>query len=191
MFTIFRLLLWGVGLWRLALIGALALAWHSARGDEPVSALLEGGGSEVGDRGPETNLPLPRYVSLRSDDINVRRGPGRAYRRDWVYRRRGLPVLIVEEYGDWRRIVDAENSGGWVYHSLVTGARTALVTAPEGVVIREEPSEAAFPVARAETGVVARLKSCERDWCEIEADGLRGWTPKAGIWGVMPDEVFD
>lgn len=183
MFTLVRLLLWGVGLWRLALLAALVLAWHSARGEEALPAGVE--------RGAETNLPVPRFVSLRSDEVAARRGPGKVYRRDWVYLRRGLPVMIVEEFGDWRRIVDSENSGGWVYHSLVTGARTALVTAEGGALLREEPAPEAFPVARAERGVVARLSECGPDWCEIEAGGIEGWVEKAAIWGVTADEVFD
>lgn len=184
MIWILKAVIWAVGLWRLVLLAALALAWQSARGEEP-------GADGAAERGPVTNLPLPRYVSLRSDEINVRRGPGRAYRRDWVYRRRGLPVMIVEEYGDWRRIVDADNSGGWVYHSLVTGTRTVLVTAQPDLTLREAPAADAFPVALAEPGVVARLEACGLDWCEIEAGGLTGWVPKSGIWGVGPGEIFD
>ncbi len=192
MFTLLRLLLWGIGgrmmvVLRLSLLLGLVLAWQEVRGED----LATGAARAMPSRGPVTNLPLPRYVSLRSNEINVRRGPGRAYRRDWVYRRAGLPVMIVEEYGDWRRILDADNAGGWVYHALVTGKRTVLVTAADGAVLLEKPDPAAPPVARAEEGVIARLNACRPDWCEIEADGYEGWVPKTMIWGVDPGEVLE
>jgi SH3-like domain-containing protein len=147
--------------------------------------------AETGDGvGEVTNLPVPRYVSLRSSEINVRRGPGLDYRKDWVFHRAGLPVRIIEEYGDWRRIVDKDDAGGWVYHAMLTGRRTVLVTAEE-VVLRSEASETAAPVARAEQGVVARLRACRLDWCEIEAEGHDGWVSKGAIWGVDPDEIVE
>lgn len=140
--------------------------------------------------GPVTNLPIPRYVSLRSSKINVRRGPGLDYRKDWVFRRAGLPVRVVEEYGDWRRVVDMDDAGGWVYHAMITGRRTVVVTADQ-VLFREEPADTAAATAQAEQGVVARLRECSAEWCEVEADGHKGWVPKDMIWGVDPDEVSE
>lgn len=139
--------------------------------------------------GPVTNLPLPRYVSLRSSKINVRRGPGLDYRKDWVFRRSGLPVRVIEEYGDWRRIVDKDDAGGWVYHAMITGRRTVLITGTD-VRFRENPIETAEVTAQAEQGVVARLRACELAWCEVEAEGHRGWVPKDAIWGVDAEEIF-
>jgi SH3-like domain-containing protein len=147
--------------------------------------------SQAGSRpGEVTNLPVPRYVSLRSSEINVRRGPGLDYRKDWVFHRAGLPVRIVEEYGDWRRIVDKDDAGGWVYHAMLTGRRTVQVTAVQAV-LRAEPSETAAAVAMAEQGVVARLRACRPEWCEIEAEGHDGWIAKSAIWGVDPGEVVE
>ena len=140
--------------------------------------------------GPVTNLPLPRYVSLRSAEINARRGPGLDYRKDWVFQRAGLPVKIVDEYGDWRRIVDKDDAGGWVYHAMLTGRRTVLVM-EDGVVLRDEPTDAAPASARAEQGVVARLDACNREWCQNEAGGYGGWVRKSALWGVDPDEVVE
>jgi len=138
--------------------------------------------------GPVTNLPLPRYVSLRSNEINVRRGPGLDYRKDWVFQRSGLPVRVIEEYGDWRRVVDKDDAGGWVYHAMITGRRTVLITA-DNVLLRQDPAESAAATAQAEQGVVARLRECSPEWCEVEADGHRGWVPKGVIWGVDAEEV--
>lgn len=138
--------------------------------------------------GPVTKLPMPRYVSLRSNEINVRRGPGLDYRKDWVFLRTGLPVRVIDEYGDWRRVVDHDDAGGWVYHAMITGRRTVLITASTAT-FREAPADTAAARAEAERGVIARLRRCRPDWCEIEAKGHAGWVPKSAIWGVDTDEV--
>lgn len=143
--------------------------------------------AKEGALGPVTNLPLPRYVSLRSSEINIRRGPGLNYPIDWVFRRAGLPVKIVEEFGDWRRVIDSDGAGGWVYHALLTGRRTVLVTAPD-VTIREDPAVSADPVALLQQGVVARLRECDADWCEVEIEEHRGWSPTDGLWGTDVSE---
>ncbi|MGF1502885.1 MAG: SH3 domain-containing protein [Paracoccaceae bacterium] len=153
--------------------------------------------------GPVTNLPLPRFVSLNAREINVRRGPGLDYRRDWVFRRQGLPVRVTDEYGGWRRIEDADGAGGWVFHALISGRRTVLVTT-EGALLRRDPSEpgpwtgacseltAAGVRASAclERGVVARLRECAPELCLIEARGQSGWVPKSALWGVAAQETF-
>ena len=165
---------------------ALALAFSLA-GAAPAPAASDGAATGVG---PVTRLPLPRYVSLRADKVNARRGPGLDYRVDWVFQRAGLPVKVIDEYGNWRRIVDADEAGGWVYHGLLSRRRTALVTA-EQATLRAAPEPGARPRARAERGVVAKLLACRPAWCRIEAEGFRGWVRKSEIWGVDPDEVFD
>ena len=139
--------------------------------------------------GAVTNLPIPRYVSLRSSEINVRRGPGLDYRKDWIFQRAGLPVRVVDEYGDWRRIIDKDDAGGWVYHAMITGRRTVLITADD-VIFRENPAETSAATARAERGVVARLRACEALWCEVESGGHEGWVQKSAIWGVDAEELF-
>jgi SH3-like domain-containing protein len=106
-----------------------------------------------------------------------------------VFQRRGLPVRVIDEYGNWRRIADSDDAGGWVYHALLTAKRMALVTAPE-VSFRAEPAEDAGATAEAEQGVVAHLLQCQRDWCQVEASGTEGWLRKDTIWGVDPGEVF-
>jgi len=152
-------------------------------------AVAVAGAKAAQDVGPVTNLPLPRYVSLRAGEVNVRRGPGLEYRIDWVFQRAGLPVRVVDEYGHWRRIMDSEDAGGWVYHALLTSRRTALVTAAK-TTFREAPEPGAVPVAYAEQGVVAHLMECQHDWCRVEAEGNAGWVPKSDIWGVDPEEQF-
>jgi SH3-like domain-containing protein len=144
-----------------------------------------------GERGPVTNLPLPRYVSLRAETANARRGPSLDQRVDWEFVRPGLPLEITAEYGQWRRVRDADGEGGWVHHALLSGVRTALVRGGAAVPLRAGPTEAAAVRAMAEPGVVGRLEACRKDWCEIAAGGAEGWLPRAALWGVGAHETIE
>lgn len=137
-----------------------------------------------------TNLPLPRFVSLKGNEGNARRGPGLTHRIDWVFTRSGMPLRITAEYENWRRVEDAEGAGGWVHYSLLSGARTALVTL-DMAEFRDTAGDDAAVVAQAETGVIGRILECQPDWCRIALEGQRGWVRKTAIWGVTADETFD
>ena len=141
-------------------------------------------------RGPVTNLPLPRYVSLKGGEGNARRGPSLSHRIDWVFRHPGMPLRVVAEFGHWRRVEDKDGAGGWIHYALLSGVRTALVT-QDMLELRSRPHPDADIVARAEMGAIVRLGECEPDWCRISGGGQRGWVPKSTIWGVDPDEVRD
>lgn len=140
--------------------------------------------------GPETNLPLPRFVSLKSGDGNVRRGPSLTHRIDWVFRRADMPLQITAEYGHWRRVVDREGLGGWVHYSLLSGNRTVIVD-QDMLPLYARPDRSAQQNALLELGVIARLGACEPDWCRISVAGYRGWAPKSALWGVGADEIRD
>ena len=142
------------------------------------------------ERGPVTNLPLPRYVSLKADEGNVRRGPSLNHRIDWVFKRRGMPLEITAEFGHWRRVRDEEGAGGWVHYSLLSGVRTVLIK-EDMAALRMKPFDDSPVNARAEIGVVARLGECARDWCWVSASGQRGWTRKTALWGVGRDEILE
>ena len=140
--------------------------------------------------GPETNLPLPRFVTLNSDKANARRGPGLSHRIDWVFLRRGLPLEVLAEHGHWRKVVDSDGAGGWVHHGLLRGGRAAVITARPEAPLRAEPRAGAALVARVETGVVAQIRGCRAEWCELSVEGARGWAEKADFWGARADEAF-
>ena len=141
--------------------------------------------------GPETNLPLPRFVSLNVDRANIRRGPGLSHRIEWEFVLRGLPLEIIAEHGHWRKVRDVEGFTGWIHHSLLRSARTAIVTAAPDAVLRERPAADAQPVARAETKVVGRIDQCSAIWCRFTVEGYRGWVQKADIWGVGANETLE
>lgn len=142
------------------------------------------------DRGPVTNLPLPRYVSLKASEANVRRGPSLTHRIDWVFKRRGMPLRVTAEFGHWRRVQDRDGAGGWVHYTLLSGTRTALVRA-KMIDMRTRPRPDAMVVARLEQDVIARLDECGVTWCAVSAEGYRGWTLKTALWGIEPEETLE
>ncbi|PKP73246.1 MAG: aspartyl-trna synthetase [Alphaproteobacteria bacterium HGW-Alphaproteobacteria-6] len=170
----------------LALLLALAGAPAPARADEASGTA----GAAAAERGPVTNLPVPRYVSLKTDEGNVRRGPSIDHRIDWVFRRRNMPLRVTAEFGNWRRVEDSDGQGGWIHYSLLSGVRTVIVQ-QDATALRARPDGAAPVLALAEAGVVARLGECQSRWCRLSAEGGKGWAEKAALWGVDPDELRD
>lgn len=145
---------------------------------------------EVALIGPVTSLPLPRYVSLKTNEGNVRRGPSLEHRIDWVFHHRDYPLRITGEFEHWRRVEDMEGQGGWIYYTMLSGVRTVLVTeAKTG--LRRAPDEHSDILALADEGVIGRLGACTLDWCEISAGGKTGWVEKSRLWGVDPEEIRD
>lgn len=144
--------------------------------------------------GPVSRLPVPRFVSLKSDQVNVRRGPAREQQVDWIYRRAGLPVEVTAEWENWRRIRDADGAEGWVYHSLLSGRRTALI-APwsdkETLPLRNRPDADAAIVARLQPKVQSTVSRCRAGWCQIRGDRFDGWIEQDRLWGVYPNEKVD
>lgn len=141
-------------------------------------------------RGPVTNLPLPRFVSLKGSEGNARRGPSLSHRIDWVFKHAGMPLRVTAEFGNWRRVEDRDGASGWVHYSLLSGVRTVIVD-QDMAQLRARADEKSAVVALAEAGSIARLGDCTRDWCEISADKADGWVPKSLIWGVGADEIRD
>ena len=141
-------------------------------------------------RGSVTNLPLPRYVSLKGGEGNARRGPSLSHRIDWVFTMPGMPLRVTAEHEHWRRVEDSEGAGGWVHYALLSGSRSVLVTR-DLADLHAAPDLNSAIVARAEAGVVARLLQCRDAWCRISRDRTRGWVEKSAIWGVESDEAID
>ncbi|MCC6008361.1 MAG: aspartyl-trna synthetase [Rhodobacteraceae bacterium] len=139
-------------------------------------------------RGPVTNLPVPRYVSMKAERGNVRRGPSQTHRVDWVFTQRNMPLRITAEFQHWRRVQDWEGEGGWMHFSLLSGVRTVLVV-EDYTPLRLLPDTQAAARAYAEHGVIARLGECTEQWCRISVDGRRGWVQKSALWGVAPEET--
>ncbi len=146
-------------------------------------------------RGPD----LPRFYSLKSNPVNLRKGPGTNYPKSWVFRRAGLPVEILRRHERWRQVRDWDGATGWVLRTLISRRRTALVTpwlrkepgkADTLTQLRQRPYEKARIVAQLESGTLASVKSCDKSWCQISIDGYRGYVPQESLWGVYPGEVI-
>lgn len=141
-------------------------------------------------RGKVTNLPIPRFVSLKTGEGNVRRGPSLRHRIDWVFKLRGMPLEVVGEFGHWRQVRDRDGVGGWVHYSLLSGARHVIVET-DLTPLYSRADDTSQVNAYLETGVVARVEKCGPVWCRLQADGIRGWTVKPNIWGVRDSEVIN
>jgi len=138
----------------------------------------------------ETGLPLPRFASLRSDKVHLRTGPGIRYPVDWVFVQRDMPVEIVAEFDNWRKVRDWQGTEGWVHRSLLSGRRTALVRG--GIQpLRRDPSGESALIARVEERAVGHVIECAPAWCRIEIAKVRGWVRKDHIWGVYRDETLN
>lgn len=154
--------------------------------------------SQAQTRTGKSGLPLPRYVSLKSDKVNLRKGPGVQYPTAWVYRRAGLPLEIFDEYENWRHVRDSEGTEGWIFSSLLSGRRTALVLPWERKSNSARPTTAVFAssstrarkVAIIEAGVIADVHECDGKWCEVTIDTFDGYIDQSKLWGVYPNEVL-
>ena len=153
-----------------------------------IIAWVFGSLGHAGERGSETNLPIPRYVSLKSDTGNVRRGPSTNHRIDWVFKHRNMPLKVIDEFGHWRRVTDRDDVGGWVHHALISGTRTVIVM-EDMMSLYSRADSSTLVKAHLQAGVVARLGKCNLEWCQLSADGYRGWAAKTGLWGVEADEL--
>jgi SH3-like domain-containing protein len=138
-----------------------------------------------------SGLPVPRFVSLRSDEVNLRTGPGLTYPIDWVYKRKELPVEVIDEFDTWRQIRDFEGTEGWVHQSMIDGKRTFMILGEQRV-ITLIPEEHAKSAARLQPGVIGEIQEClESGWCLVSAKGYRGWIKRELLWGTLEGEVFE
>ena len=141
-----------------------------------------------------SGLPVPRYVSLKSDHVNVRAGPTKDNDVAWVYTRAGLPVEITAEFENWRRVRDSEGAEGWVYHSMLSGRRTAVVTMKSKdalAPIHDRADSESAVAAKLQAGVVAQVKKCSNGWCRVIGNGFDGWIEQQRLWGVYEGERVD
>jgi SH3-like domain-containing protein len=168
---------------------AFAAAWAPTSQSQPQAA------AQGQAAGSASGLPVPRFVSLKSDKVNMHIGPAKTYEVKWLYQRAGLPVEITAEFETWRRIRDADGTEGWVYHSLLSGRRTGMVTAKDAdqlVTLHDKPDMQSAVTARLERGVIATVKRCTGEgWCYLAGRGFEGFVQQTRLWGVYPNEKVD
>jgi SH3-like domain-containing protein len=141
--------------------------------------------------GPVSRLPIPRFVSLKSDRVNLHEGPSKDHRTMWVYERAGLPVEITAEFETWRKIRDSEGTEGWVLHSLLSGRRTALVAPWKKEPLLLFAKDHTTPLAKLAPNVVTNLRGCDGTWCRVSGQDFDGYMQQENLWGVYPGEKVE
>lgn len=134
-----------------------------------------------------SGLPIPRFVSLKSSEVNMRVGPGERYPIEWVYRRKNWPVEVVEEFGHWRKIRDFEGTGGWVHKNLLAGTRSAIIL-NQRTPLLSEPDEAAAILVQVDPLVAGIIEECTPNWCHLTFGKTNGWIQRSKLWGVYGNE---
>ena len=137
-----------------------------------------------------SNLEIPRFVTLKTNKVNMRSGPGRKHPIKWQYQRKGLPLKVIGEFDVWRKVIDHEGTDGWMHVSTLSIKRMALFT-DTTVKIHKSNDEASRVIAVAEKGVVAELETCRGVWCKIQTPNLTGWVYRKSIWGLLEGELFE
>lgn len=139
-----------------------------------------------------SGLPLPRFVSLRAGEVNLRAGPGVQYPVEWVYRKSGLPLEIIAEYKTWRKVRDWEGAQGWVHQTMLSSKRTFIITGATRSVLSKSDT-GSRPVARVQVSVTGKLNACPEasDFCQVEVEGFEGWLERSNFWGVLKAETFE
>jgi SH3-like domain-containing protein len=167
-----------------SIVGLLVVAALSAHAAESIAT------------GTASGLPVPRFVSLKSDRVTVRAGPAKDQDVRWIFTRAALPVEVTAEFENWRRIRDREGAEGWIYHSLLSGRRTAIVepktkAKDELMALHAGADEASTVTAQLQPGVMGSVKRCNGNWCRIAGDGFDGWITQDRLWGVYPNEKVE
>ena len=169
---------------------ALGLAFAASAG-----TAAEDGAKPAAANGSKTGLAMPRFVSLKSDKVNVRRGPSTDQPIIWVFSRAGLPVEIFAESENWRRVRDSDGAEGWVFHSLLSGRRTVLISpwskGEESVKLHNSDSTGSHVVAELQSGVIGDVVACDGEWCELTINEYSGYVEQDKLWGVYRDEEVE
>src|SRR5438128_2344655 len=183
-----------------AILIAAGMVWtfaghhrQSALADAATAGATTGSTSPASQLGP-SGLPVPRFVSLKAEKVNVRRGPSSDHPVAWVFQRKGLPVEIVAEFENWRRVRDSEGEEGWILQSMLAGKRTAVVAPWRGqqlTQLHSAPNKASSVYAQLAAGAMSEVSNCSGKWCEITAGGYDGFVEQDMLWGVYPGETVN
>ncbi len=170
------------------------IVWVRAAMATLVVLSLTAAAAQAGGDAVTSGLPVPRFVSLKTDRVNVRGGPDKDHDVAWIYTRVGWPVEITAEFENWRRIRDSDGTEGWVYHSLLSGKRTAAVqlkSKTDLAAVHAKPDAQSAVTAQLQSGVLGSIKHCIGGWCRLVGDGFDGWIEQNRLWGVYPDEKIE
>jgi SH3-like domain-containing protein len=161
-------------------------------GPKPLPGEITGSVGVVDSRkiGP-SGLPMPRFVTLKANKVNVRRGPASEYPVAWVYQRKGYPVEITAEFENWRRIRDVDGQEGWILKQMLSDKRFGLVTPGKArhAILYDDITPGASLVAKVSMGVLGTVETCDGQWCSFSSGDYEGYVLQTQLWGVYPGEV--
>jgi SH3-like domain-containing protein len=142
--------------------------------------------------GASTCLPIPRFVSLRADAVNLRVGPGDQYPISWVYHRAGLPVEVLREFDVWRLVIDSAGTEGWMHEATLIDTRHFVIDGQSPVTLFRSASDQSDPAAQLMPGVIGLIQRCDAgaDWCRVRVDHIGGWLQRSAFWGSFPGEAI-
>ncbi len=139
-------------------------------------------------------LPIPRFLTLKSNKVNVRKGPSSNHDVAWVFQRKGMPVEVTAEFENWRKIRDSEGAEGWILQQMLSGRRFAMAaewTKDKSVTLHDGETERSAAVVKLAAGSLAQIDSCSGEWCYLTTDEYEGYARQTELWGVYPGEVVD
>jgi SH3-like domain-containing protein len=180
-------------------LAAAASIWmvQGLKGGEKIKA-LPGDVTASVDAAPEqlgpSGLPIPRFVTLKTNKVNVRKGPSSDHAVAWVFQRKGMPVEITAEFENWRKIRDSDGSEGWILQHMLSGRRFAMAATwakDKYVALHDDELATSGTVANLSPGAIAQVKSCDGDWCYMITDDYEGYAKQTELWGVYPGEIVD
>jgi SH3-like domain-containing protein len=155
-----------------------------------ITASLDSAPVQLGPSG----FPVPRFLSLKSNRVNVRKGPSSDHPVAWVFQRKNMPVEVVAEFENWRKIRDSEGQEGWILQQMLSGRRYALAPVwnkNKALVLHENETARSAAVAQLNPGAIAKVESCTGEWCYLATDDYEGYARQAELWGVYPGEALD
>jgi SH3-like domain-containing protein len=175
-------------------VAAGGLYWAFSKHPNMGNAEITGSLSPITNQLGPSGLPIPRFVSLKAEKVNVHKGPSSDHDIAWVYQVKGLPVEIVSEFETWRRVRDSEGTEGWILQNMLAGKRTALI-APwkkgQTIPLFSSNSEDSSRVANLTSGAMGDIASCDGKWCDVKVGGYRGYVSQEMLWGAYPGEVVN
>jgi SH3-like domain-containing protein len=137
------------------------------------------------------SLPIPRFVSIKSSEANIRTGPNVRYPVKWVFVRKGEPVEVITEFEQWRKIRDKQGDDGWIHESMLSGKRQVILIGDKSHLIYKKADMTSPPLVKLEPEVRAELHGCHKEWCRIESSGYKGWVERKFLWGVYNKEEIE
>ena len=141
--------------------------------------------------GKETGLEIPRYVSLKSDNANIRVGPSKNYPIEIKYIKKNYPLKVLDEYEDWRKVEDFQKNFGWIHKSLISGTRTGIVLSNDDKTIKLLNTLNGKIIGEIGKGNIVYLEKCKIDWCLVSSGNYKGWINKKYLWGVKEKEEIN